>query len=250
MTARTKPGRGGARALLLALLLVPAACAPSPEKQARRSIDSGQAVAEIQTFFDARAQGLPLGQCAAVLTGVSPIEISDRTARLDTVRALVEVGLLEEVAGAPSGQVRLAPTRKAAHWFRERARNRALPRSIELCYARRKITRAWLVGDDGKTLNFAYRLEGAPPWASDPRMRAAFPFLEPALTQELVATGIAPFRDDGWYLDLADEGITIPGQDEGFYACPDGRERPDPGCGIGAAISSPAGSAAGGAPRR
>ncbi|MDG2530541.1 hypothetical protein [Caulobacter endophyticus] len=228
MTARN--GLGGARALLLTLLMVPAACAPSPEEQARRSIESGQAVAEIQTFFDARAQGLPLGQCAAVLTGVSPVEISDRTARLDTVRALVEAGLMEEVAGAPAGKVQLAPTRKAAHWFRERRRNRALPASIELCYARRKITRAWLVGEDGKTLNFAYRLVDAPAWTGDARMRAAFPFLEPALSREMVATGIAPFRDGRWFLDLADEGITLPGHDEGFYACPDGREHPDPGC--------------------
>jgi len=228
MNDGTEFSRGGA--LTLALLLL-AACAPSPQEQARRSIESGQAVAEIQTFFDARAQGLPLGQCAAVLTGISPVQISQRTARLDTVRALVEVGLMEEVSGAPAGEVRLAPTAKAAHWFRERTRNPALPPSIELCYARRRITRAWLVGEDGKTLNFAYRLEGAPAWASDPRMRAAFPFLEPALTQEMVATGIAPWRDGRWYLDLADEGITLPGQDEGFYACPDGRETPDPGCG-------------------
>jgi hypothetical protein len=223
MTNGTACWRGGASAALLLL----AACAPDPREQARRSIDSGEAVREIQAHFD-RSPG---GQCAAVLTGISPIQVSARTARLDTARALVDAGLLEEVPGAPAGEVRLAPTARARPWFRERRANRALPPSLELCYARRRITRAWLVGEDGKTLNFAYRLEGAPPWTADPRLRAAFPFLGPALSQEMVATGIAPFRDGRWFLDLADEGITLPGQDEGFYACPDGRERPDPGCG-------------------
>jgi len=219
--------RGGALALLLLLALVPAACAPSPEEQARRSIESGQALREIQAHFD-KAPG---GQCAAVLTGISPIEIGERTARLDTVRALVDTGLLEAAPGAPQGETRLLPTIAAKAWFRERRGNPALPPGLELCYARRQVTRAWLVGEDGKTLNFAYRLVDAPAWTKDPRMRAAFPFLTPALSQELVATGIAPFRDGRWFLDLADQGITLPGHDEGFYACPDDRDRPDPGCG-------------------
>lgn len=227
MTNGTGLRRGGA----LAVILLLAACAPDPREQARRSIDSGAAVAEIQAYFDRNAQGRPLGQCAAVLTGAAPIQISDRTARLDTVRALIDAGLLEAVPGAPKGEVRLAPAAKARPFWRERRRGTVGPPSAELCYARRRITRAWLVGEDGKTLNFAYRLVDAPAWTSDPRLRAAFPFLAPALSQELVATGIAPFRDGHWFLDLADEGITLPGQDEGFYACPDGRERPDPGCG-------------------
>lgn len=216
--------RGGALAIVALLL---AACAASPEEQARRSIESGQAVREIQAHFDKD----PRGQCAAVLTGAAPIQISDRTARLDTVRALVETGLLAAVPGAPEGETRLEPTARARPFWRERQRGTVGPPSAELCYARRRITRAWLVGEDGKTLNFAYRLEAAPDWARDRRMQAAFPFLAPALSQEMIATGIAPFRDGRWFLDLADEGITLPGQDEGFYACPDGRETPDPGCG-------------------
>ena len=231
MTNGTGWRRGGAPTAAVLLLLLLAACTPDPREQARRSIESGQAVREIQAHFDKEAEGRALGQCAAVLTGAAPIQISDRTARLDTVRALVDAGLLQVAPGAPRGEVRLAPTAKARPFWRERRRGTVGPPSAELCYARRKITRAWLVGEDGRTLNFAYRLEGAPAWTGDPRMRAAFPFLKPALSQELVAAGIAPFRDGRWFLDLADEGITLPGQDEGFYACPDGREQPDPGCG-------------------
>jgi hypothetical protein len=206
---------------LLALL---AACSPRPEDQARRSVDSGQAVREIQAHFDKDPR-----QCAPVLTGASPIEISADSLDLNGVKALLDAGLLERDTGAAQGQVRLRPTAMARPDFRER-RNAQGETSAELCYARRQITRAWLVGDDGKILNFAYRLVDSPAWARDPRLQAAFPFLVPALSQELVATGIVPFRDGRWYLDLADPEASLPRHQEGFWACPEDETGSDRSC--------------------
>ena len=134
------------------------------------------------------------------------------------------------LAGAPEGEIRLRPTAKARPYFRGRRHGVSGEVSAELCYARRKITRAWLVGDDGRTLNFAYRLVDSPAWARDPRLQAAFPFLAPALSRELVATGIVPFRDGRWFLDLADAAASIPGHHEGFWACPEEGDKPDSGC--------------------
>jgi hypothetical protein len=206
------------------LFLLLAACTPRPEEQARRSIDSGEAVREIQAYFDKDP-----GQCAAVLTGVSPIEMSADSVGLGAVRALIDAGLLEAVPGAPEGEVRLQPTAKARPNFRERRRGATGEVGAELCYARRKITRAWLVGD-GKTLNFAYRLVDSPAWARDSRLQATFPFIAPALSRELVATGIVPFRNGRWFLDLADSEASIQDHHEGFWACPERPEKPALGC--------------------
>ncbi|WP_184718554.1 hypothetical protein [Caulobacter sp.] len=206
------------------LLVLLAACAPRPEDQARRSIESGEAVREIQAHFDKDPR-----QCTPVLTGVSPIEISADSLDLRGVRALLDAGLLERDTGAPEGQVRFKPTAMARADFRARTNARGKT-SAELCYARRQITRAWPVGDDGKILNFAYRLVDSPAWARDPRLQAAFPFLGPALSQELVATGIVPFRDGHWFLDLADSEASLPSQQEGFWACPDDPAGSDRGC--------------------
>jgi hypothetical protein len=206
------------------LFLLLAACTPRLEDDARPSVESGEAVREIQAHFDKDPR-----QCAPVLTGVSPIEIGAGDVELEAVQALIDVGLLEMAPGAPEGEVRLRPTAKARPHFRERQHGATGEVGAELCYARRKITRAWLVGDDGKTLNFAYRLVDSPAWARDPRLEAAFPFLAPALSQELVATGIVPFRDGHWFLDLADAAASIPGHHEGFWACPE-EDKPGAGC--------------------
>lgn len=148
---------------------------------------------------------------------------------LKGVRALLDAGLLEQDVGAAEGHVRLRPTAMARPDFRAR-RNARGKTSAELCYARRQITRVWLVGDDGKILNFAYSLVDSPAWARDPRLQAAFPFLGPALSQELVATGIVPFRDGHWFLDLADQEASLPHHQEGFWACPDDEAGSDRGC--------------------
>lgn len=207
------------------VFLLLAACTPGLKDEARRSVESGEAVREIQAHFDKDP-----GQCAAVLTGVSPIEMGTESVGLKAVRTLIDVGLLEVAPGAPEGKVRLRPTAKARPHFRERQRGETGEVSAELCYARRKITRAWLVGEDGKTLNFAYRLVDSPAWARDSRLQAAFPFLAPALSRELVATGIVPFRDGQWFLGLADAQASLPGHHEGFWACPEGGDKPDSEC--------------------
>lgn len=198
------------------LLLPLVGCVPSPEDQARRSIESGAAIREIQAHLDRNP-----GQCAAVLTGVSPIEIGSDAADLVSVRTLIKVGLLERAPGAPHGKMRLRPTAMARPYFRERRQGASGELGAELCYARRRVTRAWLIGSDGKTLNFAYRLVDSPAWARDPRLQAAFPFLRPALSRELVSTGIVPFRDGRWFLDLTDRQASIPDHHEGFWACPE-----------------------------
>jgi len=139
------------------------------------AIGFGFGVARLQP----RLVGLQQRGVAAILTGIAPIEISADSVGLEGVRKLIEVSLLEAAPGAPEGEVRLRPTVKARPYFRERRRGVSGEVSAELCYARRKITRALLVGSDGKTLNFAYRLVDSPAWACDPRLQAAFPFLAP-----------------------------------------------------------------------
>lgn len=214
--------------VVTALALLAAGCAARPQDEARRSIASGEAVRKIQAHFD-RDGGR---QCAPVLTGASPFVLEARHGQLRSVRALVEAGLLiAEPADPRAGEdqpLRLSPSPAARPFFRQGRDGSA---ETELCYARRQVTRAWLVGGEGATLNFAYRLVDAPAWTQDPKIQAAFPFLAPALSQELTATGLAPWRDGRWFLDLADDQAAIPGHTEGFWACPDGGGAPDPACG-------------------
>lgn len=162
-------------------------------------------------------------------TGIAPIEISADSVGLEGVRKLIEVGLLEAAPGAPEGEVRLRPTVKARPYFRERRRGVSGEVSAELCYARRKITRALLVGSDGKTLNFAYRLVDSPAWACDPRLQAAFPFLAPRSLGNW-SRGHRPLPRWSLVPGSCDAAASIPGHHEGFRACPGEGARPNSGC--------------------
>lgn len=201
-----------------------AGCSPDPHEQAQRSVDSGQAAREVQARFDSMGR-----QCAPVLTGWSPIELSRQAAQRDSVRALVSAGLLEAAPVVKAGEVRLRPTAGAKADFKETAGEGGRPPTLELCYARRQVARTWTSGEPA-SLNFAYRLVDAAPWTGDARIRSAFPFLGPALSQELVYEGLTPYRDGHWMLDLVDRQILVPGHVEGFFVCPSGVESSQGGC--------------------
>jgi hypothetical protein len=211
---------------LLVLAVTAAACTPDPREQATKSIEDGSAMKAVQQHFD------PLRQCAPVLTGNVPIELSDKLADSDSARALVAAGLLVRSSlSSAVDSVRFAPAPDAAKWFVEtRANERLLP-SLTLCYARRQVTRVWLAEGEAPALRYAYRLIDAPDWTRQAAMVAAFPFLMRALSAEFLADERVPFRDGRWDVSLASQAIRIPGIDaEGFYACPAGHESPPRGC--------------------
>jgi len=196
-------------------LLVLAACSPNPEKEAQRQIADGRALTALQKQFETRRQ------CAPVLSATLPIEVSADDLDRPSVGALLDNGLLARTA-LDDGKIRLTPTPQAARWFQERRSASGQPVALELCYARRQVTRVWPTVDGAgqpvARLHYAFRLADAPAWARDPRMSAAFPFLPRALAEEITADETIPYRDGQWDLTLWEPTIRLKGDViDGFF---------------------------------
>jgi hypothetical protein len=196
-------------------LVVLAGCSPDPDKEAQRQIADGRALTALRQHFEARRQ------CAPVLTSMLPAEMSADTVERPSVRALLDNGLL---AATPldDGAIRLTPTPQAARWFQERRSGDGRPVALELCYARRQVTRVWSAvdgaGQPAARLHYAFRLVDVPAWARDARMSAAFPFLTRALSEEITADETVPYRDGQWDLTLWEPTIRLEGDViDGFF---------------------------------
>lgn len=197
----------------LSMLAATTACSPDPDTRAVQEITSGGAARALQKQLDGRRQ------CAFVLTSIMPIKLDAKAAGRSSVRALVDNGLLQEKP-ADDGQILLEPTPGAKKWFCERRALSGERSFLELCYARRQMTRVWNDGSAGGTprLRYAFRLIDSPAWTRDPRIAAAFPFLRPALSGELKAEEWGRYRDGRWEI-LPPGQLLLPGVIEGFSAC-------------------------------
>lgn len=155
--------------------------------QAREAAGNGDAMRELQTYFD----GHP--QCARVLRpagagGMMAADPGDPAAQ-----ALRDAGLIEPVSGG-GGEERYRPAAFARRWFRE-SRSAGVV-EYQLCFARRRISHVLIDATGAEPgLRYVFSLDKPAPWLGMPAIKAAFPGAEQAMLATYPGSEKLPFRD-------------------------------------------------------
>ncbi len=171
------------------------------------ALDTKQAIAQI------RAQVEGQRQCAPLLSGIAPSEVSADALAGPRVDALVAAGLVARVPVANPAddrpRVRIAPTAAGSRDIWLRRLDPASP-AEPLCYGRKHVTAVHAerrnVGAEtgpaaeGAVLRYDYTIVQTPAWTARADVRAAFPFLSRELGQVHTAEQIATRVGAGWKL--------------------------------------------------
>jgi len=195
--------------------------------------DPGGALAQVRAQIDGQRQ------CAPLLSGSWPIELSANALAGSRVDALVAAGLIKRqlIAGASEDRARvrivLTPVGKRDVWLRQL--DASMPAEPLLCYGRKHVLAmrpadgtggSEVAGaseadgaDAGNTLRYEYRIVQSPSWTARPDIRTAFPFLERELNRSRVAGGNVTFSDGKWSLEAqsgSNASADLP-SNEGFF---------------------------------
>lgn len=189
---------------LVAVLVLLAACSEG----ASQPRSSGEALAQI------RAQVEGQRQCAPLLSGTSPIELSAHALSGGKVDALVAAGLIRRVALPDTGdrpRVRIEPTEAGQRDLWLRRLDPASPAEPLLCYGRKQVVAIRPEVRDtgaatgpavkGEVLRYDYRIVQPPAWTQRADIRAAFPFLARQLAEVHTADQVATREGDRWVLN-------------------------------------------------
>jgi hypothetical protein len=168
-------------------------------------------------------------QCAPLIAGAWPIDLSAERLRAPGIDALVAAGLLtrEPVVNDPGGRPRfvIAIAPGGRDWVELRQLTGGGSKTPFLCYGRRQLVDVGTAQAD--TASYRYRVVEAASWTKRADIQAAYPFLRIALNSQIEASASAVRRNGAWQLpDHADwrPGSMLDGT--GFYPClPDDRER-------------------------
>ena len=187
------------------MLGVGGGCANRSSNISIEADDAATVKADIQKALDQKRQ------CAPLLRGIEPIALPADAGKGGGAKALLDVGLIEPTPGATAADVQLfRTTAKAAAWVVER---RGVSTMIDLCYGRREVTSVEKLtpypADTGPAVRYRYRIADAPDWASRPEVRAAFPFLDAALTQEFVSRDRVPVRNSHAVTSGLSDGLDL-----------------------------------------
>ena len=175
-----------------------AACGADKRSQARRSVESGEALRQVQVMLDRSPQ------CAMLFTGETPIRARAGAERRPSVQALVAAGLISPGLRETSGTLDYHPTDFGRSFIRLGTPDSM---STTLCYAKRKVVRVWLKPAAGEsdtvpTLGYAYKLVNAAPWALRGDVNSAFPFLRQALSQTFIPGDGIFYEKSHWVSDF------------------------------------------------
>ena len=209
------------RALVAGLVLL-AACSEG----ASQPQPSGEALAQI------RAQVEGQRQCAPLLSGTWPIELSADALSGPRVDALVAAGLIRRVALPDTGdrpRVRIEPTEAGKRDLWLRRLDPTSPAEPLLCYGRKQVVAVRPEARDvgaatgpavkGEVLRYDYRIVQPPAWTQRADIRAAFPFLTRQLGEVHSAEQAATREGDRWVLNGdtgPDASAELPA-DQGFF---------------------------------
>ncbi|QEI05241.1 hypothetical protein FXN63_04865 [Pigmentiphaga aceris] len=217
---------------VLSVAVALAACTKDPKIAAAEAVADGTALKQVKALVDGRAQ------CARVMYGWEPFDLTGpEDLELPSMRALMDAGLIERTPNQPAGErptYRSTATPEVQAQVRKRPLNQE-QQTLDLCYGKRQVTRVWV---DEKWsahgsipyVQYAYRIVEPPKWAT-PHMRQTFPFLERALTSELVAQDMLPVKDGKVEMSLPMENVQFDDDMiEVFSICPDGVANPGERC--------------------
>ncbi len=155
--------------------------------QARQAAGNGEAMRQLQTYFD----GHP--QCARVLRpagagGTMAADPGDPAAQ-----ALRDAGLIEPVS-SDGGEERYRPAASARRWFQE-SRSAGVVEH-QLCFARRRISHVLIDATGAEPgLRYVFSLDKPAPWLGLAAIKAAFPTAEQAMLATYPGSEKLPFRD-------------------------------------------------------
>lgn len=229
-TSRHPLSRPLALAAALAAVLALSACTKDPKEAAAQAVADGTMLKQVKALVDGRPQ------CARLLYGWDPFElIGPEDVDLPSVRALIDAGLIEPVPDKASGT---RPIYRSAAAAQAQMRKRPLnseQQTLDLCYGKRQVTRVWV--DEKWSANsllpyvqYAFRIVEPAPWVT-PAMRQTFPFLDRALTTELVSQDMLPVNDGKVELSMPMDNLQFADDMmEGFSFCPEGVAKPDARC--------------------
>lgn len=229
-TSRNATTRPLALACALVAALALSACTKDPKKVAAEAVADGSMLKQVRALVDGRQQ------CARLLFGWEPFALTGpEDLDLPSVRALINAGLIEPVPGQTAGEsLKYRSAAAAQEHVRKRPLNQE-QQTLDLCYGKRQVTRVWLDekwSDYGSTpyVQYAFRIVDPAPWVT-PAMRQSFPFLERALSTELVSQDMVPVKDGKAEMSMPLENLQLPdGMVEAFDFCPAGAAKPNERC--------------------
>ncbi len=229
-TSHNSMTRPLALACALAAVLVLAACTKDPKEAAAQAVADGTMLKQVKALVDGRPQ------CARLLYGWDPFDlIGPEDLELASVRALIGAGLIEPAPDQASGK---PMTYRSAAAAQAQMRKRPLSKeqqTLDLCYGKRQVTRVWLDekwSDYGSIpyVQYAFRIVEPAPWVN-PAMRQTFPFLDRALTTELVSQDMLPVKDGKVEMSAQMDNLQFPDEMmEVFDFCPEGVAQPSERC--------------------
>jgi hypothetical protein len=214
--------------LLAALAL--SACTKDPKTAVAEAVADGTMLKQVKALVDGRPQ------CARLLYGWEPFALTGpEDLDLPSVRALIDAGLIEAIPDQAAGQSQRWRSAAAAQaQMRQRPLNQE-QQTLDLCYGKRQVTRVWLDekwSDYGSIpyVQYAFRIVDPAPWVT-PGMRQTFPFLERALSTELISQDMVPVKDGKAEMSMPLENLQLPDEMiEAFDFCPAGVAKPNERC--------------------
>lgn len=208
------------------------ACTKDPKTAAANAVADGTALKQVKALVDGRPQ------CARVLYGWEPFDLTGpEDLELPSLHALIDAGLIEPVPDQPPGKTplyRSAANPEVQAQVRKRPLNQE-QQTLDLCYGKRQVMRVWVDekwSDYGSLpyVQYAYRIVEPPKWVT-PHMRQTFPFLERALSTELVSQDMLPVKDGKVEMSMPMENVQFSDDMiEVFSICPEGVANPVERC--------------------